>query len=390
MDSELEFSIIDEADERVAHLVQVHKQIAADRRAAEQLQRHEEAAQQASSAQQPYAAALESNPDFTEQNRAVAAQQAAQQHAEAVQARQAAQQAEEAKQAAAKKEADQLRLIHKQKHAIHVAELNLKELLAQQRHIQVMPSKVSKPMPEFDPDVEPLIYEPMSEDEQPAQHAEPMVQDELPAQHAGPSSTHTKQQPAQHAEPATAPKAAMAPATAQHGPFPNPLSAPAARAAEQAAAQPTAQAAALPIAQPLAQLVSGVGSDSDPDHYYNKRFNTLSFAEKKQIKKNMTDAVYMNYDDFAKNQDNTPGLWLGQLKQKLIDNGVNPDHAVRFLRAPRQPIAWRLGWPRSRPTIRGGMAGHLQPLAGTSRLRTLAVTTCHRTGTIALTLAGRL
>ena len=59
----------------------------------------------------------------------------------------------------------------------------------------------------------------------------------------------------------------------------------------------------------------------------------LSPTEKKQLKTNMVNTVYMKFDVFSKNQDRAaPGVWLAQLPQNLIDNGVNPNHAVRFLR----------------------------------------------------------
>ena len=40
----------------------------------------------------------------------------------------------------------------------------------------------------------------------------------------------------------------------------------------------------------------------------------------------------MTFDEFNKNQDNTPMLWIENFGTRLIDSGVNPDHAVRFLR----------------------------------------------------------
>ena len=47
----------------------------------------------------------------------------------------------------------------------------------------------------------------------------------------------------------------------------------------------------------------------------------------------MLDAVvYVNLEDFNKNQDTTSGLWLSQLEKMMTDDGSNPDCAVRLLR----------------------------------------------------------
>ena len=46
----------------------------------------------------------------------------------------------------------------------------------------------------------------------------------------------------------------------------------------------------------------------------------------------MEAAVYMTFDDWSKNQDSTPLIWIEQLEQNLVDLDVNPDHVVGFLR----------------------------------------------------------
>ena len=46
----------------------------------------------------------------------------------------------------------------------------------------------------------------------------------------------------------------------------------------------------------------------------------------------MEAAVYITFDDWSKNQDSTPLIWIEQLGQNLVDLDVNPDHVVGFLR----------------------------------------------------------
>lgn len=105
-----------------------------------------------------------------------------------------------------------------------------------------------------------------------------------------------------------------------------------AQTAGQAAAMTaqTAEAAAAQIAQPSRRTDADSDSD-DPDAYYHLSLDQLSYKQKKRIKKNMKDAVYMNYDQFSKRQENPPELWLQQLHNGLKDSGVNPSHAVAFL-----------------------------------------------------------
>ena len=112
--------------------------------------------------------------------------------------------------------------------------------------------------------------------------------------------------------------------------------------APQAAAQAPATAAAYnPFAPaPIAAAVSAQPTaaagyqdrDPDPDLYFNKSFQQLTAAEKKQVKRNLNDSIYMTFDEFSKDQDCTPEAWLSHLDAGLRNNSVNPDHAVRFLR----------------------------------------------------------
>ena len=73
--------------------------------------------------------------------------------------------------------------------------------------------------------------------------------------------------------------------------------------------------------------------EPEPSEYTSKPLHLLTFKERQQIKKNMQDAVYQNFDDFSETQANTPELRIGRFHRNLLDNGVNPDHAVRFLSA---------------------------------------------------------
>ena len=91
-------------------------------------------------------------------------------------------------------------------------------------------------------------------------------------------------------------------------------------------------------AQPHAQRELGTNSQDnsdgelDPDAYFDCAPSQLTWKERKQLKRNLKDSVYMTFDDFRKNQDNWPVLWLDQFHQNMSDNGVNPEHAIAFLR----------------------------------------------------------
>ena len=99
----------------------------------------------------------------------------------------------------------------------------------------------------------------------------------------------------------------------------------------------TAHHAAQPAAQnrpeqPAAQLPAAATTASlDADDYFDLPFEQLRSAQKQQIKKGMPAAVYQTFDEFSKNQDNTATLWVNSFQQRLINNSINPDHAVRFL-----------------------------------------------------------
>ena len=70
----------------------------------------------------------------------------------------------------------------------------------------------------------------------------------------------------------------------------------------------------------------------DPDAYFDCAPSQLTWKQRKQLRRNLKDSVYMTFDDFSKIQDNSPVLWLDQFHQNMSDNGVNPDHAIAFLR----------------------------------------------------------
>ena len=93
------------------------------------------------------------------------------------------------------------------------------------------------------------------------------------------------------------------------------------------AAQPAAQNRPE---QPAAQLPAAATTASlDADDYFDLPFEQLRSAQKQQIKKGMPAAVYQTFDEFSKNQDNTASLWVDSFQQRLINNSINLDHAVR-------------------------------------------------------------
>ena len=73
--------------------------------------------------------------------------------------------------------------------------------------------------------------------------------------------------------------------------------------------------------------MSGTEDDPNPDHYDTEPFFS---TEKKQVGRYGRCCLH-EFQIFW-SQDSTPVLWLAQPWQNLIDNGVYPDHAVRFLR----------------------------------------------------------
>ena len=101
------------------------------------------------------------------------------------------------------------------------------------------------------------------------------------------------------------------------------------------------QAATL-VASPAAQQAAPSAADqavptknSSPEletDTIGKSSEQLTASDKKNIRKSMEAAVYMTFDDWSKNQDSTPLIWIEQLGQHLVDLDVNPDHVVGFLR----------------------------------------------------------
>jgi hypothetical protein len=106
--------------------------------------------------------------------------------------------------------------------------------------------------------------------------------------------------------------------------------APATAAATYTPFSPAPQAAAL--SAPATAAAGYHDRDPDPDLYFHKTFQQLTAAEKKQVKRNLNDSIYMTFDEFSKDQDCTPEAWLSHLGTGLRNNSVNPDHAVRFFR----------------------------------------------------------
>ena len=77
------------------------------------------------------------------------------------------------------------------------------------------------------------------------------------------------------------------------------------------------QASIKAVAKAPAHPMTGTGDVPNPVDHNSRPFNTLSYGERSQLKKNMLDAVFMNSDDFSKNEANTPSLWLSQVKQNV-------------------------------------------------------------------------
>ena len=156
---------------------------------------------------------------------------------------------------------------------------------------------------------------------------------------AGPQAhaSHAAAQPAAHAPmPPAVPAPQAVPAVPQaFAPAPHAAHTHAAHAPATAGAYnpfaPAPYAAAMP-AQATAAVHAGNSREPDPDQYYHKSFQQLTTAEKKQVKKNLNDSIYMTYDEYSKDQDCTPESWLHHLEIGLRNNTVNPDHAVRFFR----------------------------------------------------------
>ncbi len=46
----------------------------------------------------------------------------------------------------------------------------------------------------------------------------------------------------------------------------------------------------------------------------------------------MIDSVHQTWDVFSKIQDDSHKLWVDKLWIRLFGDGVNPDHAIRFLK----------------------------------------------------------
>ena len=112
---------------------------------------------------------------------------------------------------------------------------------------------------------------------------------------------------------------------------------PAARSTAKPAGKPASKPAPQdPVSEPepapeSAPLTATTDRYIDPADYWDLPVEKLKPRHCKQIQTSMVAAVYATWDDFVKNQHNSPELWVNQYRHRLVRNGVNPDHAVGFL-----------------------------------------------------------
>ena len=231
--------------------------------------------------------------------------------------------------------------INKMRASIHAAEQNVLHMQAAKRRTIEIPPQINPPRSVRPSPPQPVHVNPMDEEQldygdgsdEDIPDAEPLA--DASVQHASAAPIIDVQNRFAPIAPETHNRPTQQPP--QNRSVHVPQNRTAHHAAPPAAQNRFAHHAAQPAAQnrpeqPAAQLPAAATTASlDADDYFDLPFEQLRSAQKQQIKKGMPAAVYQTFDEFSKNQDNTATLWVDSFQQRLINNSINPDHAVRFL-----------------------------------------------------------